>query len=278
MATTSSERSPSGRPSMYPKPPTKTEGQGGDFTASIVVFLVALPLCIGIAEASDVPAELGIITGIIGGILVGALAGSPLQVSGPAAGLMVLVSDMVVEYRADYGLAALGLAVLLSGIIQTAAGLLKLGRWFRAVSPAVIGGMLAGIGVLIFTDQFHRMLDDKPPGKGIPNLITIPEAMLKGIVPLDGSVHHLAAAIGIVTILGIVGWNRFRPKPLSPDPGRAVRGGRCNGGNRPARLGHPQSQPGKQLPGSHNVPQQQRAEPAHSKSFLGSSCRLRPDR
>ena len=70
---------------------------GRDLTASIVVFLVAMPLCMGIAVASGVPPEKGLITGIIGGIVVGALAGSPLQVSGPAAGLAVVVFELVRE-------------------------------------------------------------------------------------------------------------------------------------------------------------------------------------
>ena len=69
-----------------------------DLTASIVVFLVAMPLCMGIAVASGVPAERGLITGIIGGIVVGALAGSPLQVSGPAAGLAVIVFEIVAKH------------------------------------------------------------------------------------------------------------------------------------------------------------------------------------
>ena len=75
-----------------------------DFAASIVVFLVAMPLCMGIAIASGVPPEKGLITGIIGGIVVGALAGSPLQVSGPAAGLAVIVFELV----RDLGISALG--------------------------------------------------------------------------------------------------------------------------------------------------------------------------
>ena len=118
---------------------------GRDLTASIVVFLVAMPLCMGIAVASGVPPEKGLITGIIGGIVVGALAGSPLQVSGPAAGLAVVVFELV----RDHGMSALGPILILAGIIQFVAGVAKLGGWFRAISPAVVHGMLAGIGVLI---------------------------------------------------------------------------------------------------------------------------------
>src|SRR5438128_9146841 len=100
---------------------------GRDLTASIVVFLVAMPLCMGIAIASGVPAEKGLITGIIGGVVVGALAGSPLQVSGPAAGLAVIVFEIVQKH----GIGMLGPLLVLAGLIQLAAGALKLGQWFR---------------------------------------------------------------------------------------------------------------------------------------------------
>jgi len=183
-----------------------------------VVFLVALPLCMGIAVASGVPPAMGLISGIVGGIIVGALAGAPLQVSGPAAGLAVMVWELVERF----GLAALGLAVLIAGALQVIAAYAKLGRWFRAVSPAVVQGMLAGIGVLIFASQFHVMVDDKPRGTGWENLLSVPEAIYKAIVPLDGSVHQVAAGIGVLTILGIVLWNRFKPRRLAMLPGPLI--------------------------------------------------------
>ena len=148
-----------------------------DALASVVVFLVALPLCMGIAIASGVPVAAGLITGIVGGIVAGLLAGCPLQVSGPAAGLTVIVFEIVQRF----GLEMLGVIVLIGGLIQITASVLKLGQWFRAVSPAVIKGMLAGIGVLILASQFHVMVDDKPKGSGIQNLITIPQAIWKGL-------------------------------------------------------------------------------------------------
>lgn len=147
-----------------------------DFPASIVVFLVALPLCMGIALASGVPVASGLITGIVGGLVVGLIAGSPLQVSGPAAGLTVII----VSFVSDHGLPLLGIVVLIAGLLQLAAGFLKLGQWFRAVSPAVIKGMLSGIGVLIMASQFHVMVDDKPHKSGLDNLLTIPQAIVKG--------------------------------------------------------------------------------------------------
>ena len=148
-----------------------------DFLASIVVFLVALPLCMGIAIASGVPVASGLMTGIVGGIVVGSLSGVPLQVSGPAAGLTVIIYDIVQRF----GLEMLGLAVLIAGALQILASIFRLGQWFRAVSPAVIKGMLAGIGVLIFASQFHVMVDDTPRGSGLNNLLSIPEAIIKGV-------------------------------------------------------------------------------------------------
>jgi MFS superfamily sulfate permease-like transporter len=152
-----------------------------DLMASVVVFLVALPLSMGIAIASGVPVAAGLITGIIGGIVVGALAGCPLQVSGPAAGLTVIVYEIVQRF----GFEMLGLAVLIGGAFQLAAGAFRLGQWFRAVSPAVIKGMLSGIGVLIFASQFHVMVDDKPRDTGIANLLAIPEAIGKSVAVPD---------------------------------------------------------------------------------------------
>src|SRR5262245_16810226 len=125
-----------------------------DLLSSVVVFLVALPLCLGIAIASGVPPAAGLITGIIGGIIVGSLSGCPLQVSGPAAGLAVLVYDIVQKH----GMGTLSIAVLLAGVIQMGAGALRAGQVFRAISPSVIYGMLAGIGILIFGAQFHVMV------------------------------------------------------------------------------------------------------------------------
>jgi len=190
---------------------------GRDFLASIVVFLVALPLCMGIAIASGAPPALGLVTGIVGGLVVGSIAGSPLQVSGPAAGMAVLVFQLVNEH----GLVMLGVVGLIAGAAQLIAGALKLGQWFRAISPSVIHGMLAGIGVLIAVSQFHVMLDDDPRSSGLANIAAIPEAIMK-IFPIDESVHHLAAMAGLLTIGTIVAWNKFKPEKLALLPGPLV--------------------------------------------------------
>lgn len=186
-----------------------------DLLAGFVVFLVALPLCLGVAVASGMPPETGLITGIVGGLLVGLVSGSPLQVSGPAAGLVVLVFEL----HQEHGMAALGLILMMAGVLQACLGLIKAGQWFRAISPAVVYGMLAGIGVLIMAGQFHVVVDDTPKGTGIKNLLSIPEAIFNGIFPLDGSPHEMAALIGLLTVAVILIWNKFRPEGLKFLPG-----------------------------------------------------------
>lgn len=189
-----------------------------DALSSVVVFLVALPLCMGVAIASGHSPAAGLITGIVGGLVVGALQGSPLQVSGPAAGLSVIVWELIQAH----GLAALGVIVFAAGLLQVAAGLAKGGRWFRAVPPSVIHGMLGGIGVLIFSSQFHVMLDDKPRGGGLANVIAIPEAIWKVVVPSDDHSHGEAALLGALTIITLLGWTKFAPRRLKAVPSALV--------------------------------------------------------
>lgn len=188
-----------------------------DFTASIVVFLVAMPLCMGIAIASGVPPEKGLITGIIGGIVVGALAGSPLQVSGPAAGLAVIVFELV----RDHGVSALGPILVLAGALQVVAGIFRLGGWFRAISPAVVHGMLAGIGALIVIGQFHTLFDAKPLASGVQNLAAMPGRIL-GLQFGDFRAAEYALLIGLVTMGGMLAWERFRPAALRLVPGALI--------------------------------------------------------
>jgi MFS superfamily sulfate permease-like transporter len=188
-----------------------------DITASIVVFLVAMPLCMGIAVASGVPPEKGLITGMIGGIVVGMLAGSPLQVSGPAAGLAVIVFELVRQH----GLAALGPILVMAGLIQVAAGLFKLGGWFRAISPAVVHGMLAGIGALIVIGQFHVLFDAKPLSSGPENLAAMPTRLF-GLDMGNIAGTELAFGIGLLTIAAMLLWEKLRPASLRLVPGALV--------------------------------------------------------
>ncbi len=185
-----------------------------DFTASIVVFLVAMPLCMGIAIASGVPPEMGLVTGIIGGLVVGVFAGSPLQVSGPAAGLAVIVFEFVREH----GIPALGAVLVLAGLLQFVAGVLKLGGLFRSISPAVVHGMLAGIGALIVIGQFHTLFDAKPLSSGIENLAAMPGRVL-GLAPFDMRSTEIAVLIGLLTIGVMLGWEKLRPASLKLIPG-----------------------------------------------------------
>jgi MFS superfamily sulfate permease-like transporter len=181
-----------------------------DFLASVVVFMVALPLCIAIAQASGLPAEAGVITGVVGGLLVGAISGSPLQVSGPAAGLIVVVLDLI----AKHGIAGMGVALFLAGCLQVVAGFARLGQWFRAVSPSVIHGMLAGIGLVIIAKQSHILVDDVAgDGSVIQNLLSIPAAFIKAFADSDADQphHRVAAGVGLLTISILLAW-----KPLAP--------------------------------------------------------------
>jgi len=188
-----------------------------DFTASIVVFLVAMPLCMGIAVASGVSPEKGLVTGIIGGLVVGALAGSPLQVSGPAAGLAVIVFELV----RDVGISALGPILVVAGVLQFLAGVLRLGGWFRAISPAVVHGMLAGIGALIVVGQFHTLFDAKPLSNGLENLVAMPDRLV-GVDPLNIAGTELALTLGLLTIALMLGWDRFKPAALKLVPGALI--------------------------------------------------------
>ncbi|MFJ6783053.1 SulP family inorganic anion transporter [Streptomyces yangpuensis] len=173
-----------------------------DALASLVVFLVALPLCVGVAVASGVPAELGLITGIVGGLVVGFLPGSALQVSGPAAGLTVLVFEAVREF----GLGMLGAIVLASGMLQIALGLLRFGRWFRAISVSVVQGMLAGIGLLLVFGQLYTMAGVKQPGSG-PEKVLGTAGLMGQIVTSGTALTSFAVGLGTMAVL--VTWKRL---------------------------------------------------------------------
>ncbi|TVL92314.1 SulP family inorganic anion transporter [Streptomyces sp. SAJ15] len=187
-----------------------------DALASLVVFLVALPLCVGVAVASGVPAELGLITGIVGGLVVGFMPGSALQVSGPAAGLTVLVFEAVREF----GLGMLGAIVLATGVLQIVLGLLRFGRWFRAISVSVVQGMLAGIGLVLIFGQLYTMAGVKQPRSGLDKIAGIPG--LIGDIATSRTALT-AFAVGLGTIVVLVGWKKLPAKAqLVPAPLVAV--------------------------------------------------------
>jgi MFS superfamily sulfate permease-like transporter len=134
-----------------------------DFPASIVVFFVALPLCLGIALASGAPLFSGVIAGIIGGTVVGALSGSQLGVSGPAAGLAAIVLTAIGSLG---GFENFLLAVVLGGVIQLVFGFLKAGIIGYYFPSSVIKGMLTGIGLIIILKQIPHFFgyDADPEG------------------------------------------------------------------------------------------------------------------
>ncbi len=180
-----------------------------DFGASVVVALVALPLCVGVAVASGAPAELGIVTGVVGGLVTGWFRGSSLQVSGPAAGLTVLVYEAVQAY----GLPALGVLVLAAGLVQLGMGVLRLGRWFRAISVAVVHGMLAGIGLVLISGQLYALGGVEAPGQTL--------AKLGGVHGLAAQADWAAVALGAGTIAVMALWRRM-PARLRLVPGALV--------------------------------------------------------
>lgn len=186
-----------------------------DIPASLVVFAVALPLCVAIARASNMPTAAGIITAIIGGVVVGLAGGGPLQVSGPTAGLIVVLLGV----QEKLGFASLGLVIFLAGMMQVAAGILRFGQWFRAVSPAVILGMLAGIGAVLLAQQFHVTVDDIPARSALVNYVGMPRAVLDIFDGHPGHDGHLPAAlIGVLTLSVLLLWKRVVPRTLHAIP------------------------------------------------------------
>ncbi|XVQ15402.1 SulP family inorganic anion transporter [Spirillospora sp. CA-255316] len=187
-----------------------------DIAASFVVFLVALPLCAGVAVASGAPAELGLVTGIVGGLVAGMLPGSSLLVSGPSAGMPVLVAEAVQRH----GLAALGTLVLAAGLVQILLGALRMGRWFRAISVAVVEGMLAGIGLSLIAGQLYAMAGVQAPGSGPAKLAGLP-----GLAADALATPAVAAALGLgaATIAVLALWPRLPARiRLVPGPLAAV--------------------------------------------------------
>lgn len=128
---------------------------GADLPASVVVFLVALPLCLGIALASNAPLFSGIIAGVIGGIVIGSLSGSQLSVSGPAAGLTAIVATAILKLPT---FEVFLLSVVICGILQFILGLIKAGIIGDYVPNCVIKGMLAAIGLILILKQFPHLI------------------------------------------------------------------------------------------------------------------------
>ena len=180
-----------------------------DVPASLVVFLVAIPLSLGIALASGAPIVGGLIAAIVGGVVAGALGGAPLQVSGPAAGLTVIMAETINEF----GWAATCAITVLAGALQILLGLSRIARAALALSPAIVHGMLAGIGVTIVLAQLHIVLGGRAQSSPIDNLIQLPAQILDP--------HGPATAIGVVTIGILLAWGKL-PAAVRKVPGPLV--------------------------------------------------------
>jgi MFS superfamily sulfate permease-like transporter len=141
-----------------------------DLSAGVVVFLVALPLCLGIALASGAPLVSGLVAGVIGGLVISAIGRTPLLVSGPAAGLAAIVLAAITELGSFQALLA---AIVIAGILQLGMGLLRLGRFAILVPSSVVTGMLAAIGILLVLQQLPYALGATVErGHGLEMLLT----------------------------------------------------------------------------------------------------------
>jgi len=190
--------------------PFSPQSIGRDFVAGVVVFLVALPLCLGIALASGAPLFSGILAGIVGGIVVGSLSGSHTSVSGPAAGLTVIVATQIATLGS---FDAFLLAVAMGGAIQIAFGLAKGGFIASFVPSSVIKGLLTAIGLILIIDQTPYVLGRIKPGTPAdslhqltpshPNIFDDVGSMFSG--PFDLG----AMIIGVASITILIGWDKI---------------------------------------------------------------------
>jgi len=181
-----------------------------DLPASIVVFLVAVPLSLGIALASGAPIIAGLIGAAAGGIVTGLLAGAPLQVSGPAAGLTVVVFGMVQQL----GWEVMCVATACAGAVQLLLGWFKVARGALLIAPSVVHGMLAGIGISIALAQLHVMIGGSPDSSPLRNLVALPSKL--------GGMNVDAAILGVVTVAVLVLWKRIPWPAVRSVPGALV--------------------------------------------------------
>lgn len=180
-----------------------------DLPASLVVFLVAVPLSIGIAVASGAPVMAGLIAAVIGGIVAGVFGGSPLQVSGPAAGLTVVVAELV----GRFGWGVTCLITVTAGVVQLLLGMSRIARQALAISPVVVHAMLAGIGVTIALQQIHVLLGSESQSSATANITSLPSSLAAANAP--------SIIVGLVVIALIVLWPRV-PGVVGKIPGPLV--------------------------------------------------------
>jgi len=192
-----------------------------DMTASLVVFLVALPLCLGIALASGAPLFSGLLAGIIGGIVVGSISGSHTSVSGPAAGLAAIVAAQIIILGS---FEAFLFAVFIAGLMQIGLGIAKAGTLSAFFPTSVIKGLLAAIGVLLILKQIPHLLghDKDPVGEMSFHQPDHKNTFTEILTLFEGEIHIGAAVIGIACIVLLICWERIKFLKSSPVPGPLV--------------------------------------------------------
>lgn len=183
---------------------------GADASSSLVVFLVALPLCLGIALGSNAPLFSGLIAGIVGGIVIGSLSGSQLSVSGPAAGLTAIVATAIGKMPV---FEAFLLSVVIAGVLQVLLGFLKAGVLGDYVPTSVIKGMLAAIGIILILKQVPHLVGYDADYEGDETFVQ-PDShnTFSGILGAFKSITPLALVIGITAILIQVLWDKVLVK------------------------------------------------------------------
>jgi len=200
--------------------PPFRESWKSDAGASIVVFLVALPLCLGIALASGAPLLSGVVTGIIGGIVVGWLSGSHLMVSGPAAGLTAIVLSAITTLGS---FSAFLVAVVLAGAMQVGLGLLRAGVIGYYFPNAVIRGMLGGIGIIIILKQIPHAFGYDASPEGVqsfqqPN----DENTFSALLNMLDHVETGAIVLSVLSLAILVLWDQKFMKRVAALPGALV--------------------------------------------------------
>ncbi|WP_031123941.1 bifunctional SulP family inorganic anion transporter/carbonic anhydrase [Streptomyces sp. NRRL S-623] len=193
-------RRASGVKSPHSPPPTggrRLRIAGADVSASITVFLIAVPMSLGLALAVGAPLEAGLVAAAIGGIVAGLLGGTPLQVSGPSSGLTVVTAELIQVY----GWRTTCAITVGAGLLQILLGTLRAARNALAVSPAIVHGTLAGIGVAIALAQLHIMLGGSPQSSVVANALALPEQLAR--------ISPAAPLIGALTITVLLLWPRL---------------------------------------------------------------------
>jgi MFS superfamily sulfate permease-like transporter len=184
---------------------------GQDLSASVVVFLVALPLCLGIALASGAPLMSGVISGICGGLVAGAISGSPLAVSGPAAGLTVIVAGAI----DDLGFSAFLTAVVVAGLIQFVLGVARAGLVGSFIPDSVIKGMLAAIGLILILKQIpHAFGYDADPEGDTAFRQPDGENTFSELLNLGEHIQLGALLIALVSLCILMLWDQPKVKKV----------------------------------------------------------------